>query len=329
MAIFHFQLNSLSRRGGRSATAAAAYRAGEQIRDERTGALHNHAARQDVRHKEIVLPAAVATTATWATQRGALWNAAEHAESRRDARTAREYVVALPAELNHEQRIGLAQAFARHIAERHRVAVDLAVHDPRSAGDARNFHAHLLATTREVHANGLGAKSVMELNGDERHRRGLSSGRAEIVALRARWAQLTNEALAEAGLSARVDHRSLAAQGINREPQPRIPYVAIQMERRGIRSEVADRIRAQYAARIAARGQSARASELQAASAQGAGAQATAVAEREAGASTAHARLEAVRAQARQAWLQMREQTKSPAAEQPEARRVIDKDLAL
>jgi hypothetical protein len=92
MAIFHLRIKSISRGAGRSATAAAAYRAGERIRDERTGVLHNYSRRTDVSHKEILLPSSLQRAdVVWATERASLWNAAERSEQRRDARVAREY----------------------------------------------------------------------------------------------------------------------------------------------------------------------------------------------------------------------------------------------
>ena len=179
-----------------------------------------------------------------------MWNTAEHAEKRHNARVAREYQVSLPAELNAGQRIALARAFSRHVAERYKVAVDLAVHEPRPGGDPRNFHAHLLTTTREVTPAGLGAKAGLDLQALERRRRELPDHRQEYLILRERWATLVNEALREANVAARVDHRSLAAQGIDREPLPRIPLMQLKMEQRGVRSELAERLRAEYRERV-------------------------------------------------------------------------------
>ncbi|HEY4972225.1 MAG TPA: MobA/MobL family protein [Steroidobacteraceae bacterium] len=173
MAIFHLNIKSVSRGAGRSATAAAAYRAGERIRDERTGVLHNYSHRTDVSHTEILLPSALsAADCAWATQRASLWNAAERAEHQRNARVAREFQVALPAELDAAQRLALVRTFARELAERHNVAVDLAVHAPRAGGDPRNHHAHLLATSRQVTAMGLGPKAGLDMDSGERQRLG-------------------------------------------------------------------------------------------------------------------------------------------------------------
>src|SRR5579863_8124947 len=128
MAIFHLDINSISRSAGRSATAAAAYRAGERIRDERTGKLHNYSRRTDVTHTEILLPSRLGPhDAMWARDRAQLWNAAEAAERQRNSRVAREFQVSLPHELSVEQRRELARRFALELADRHNVAVDLAI----------------------------------------------------------------------------------------------------------------------------------------------------------------------------------------------------------
>jgi len=142
-----------------------------------------------------------------------LWNAAERAETRRNSRVAREYLVSLPHELNPDQRIALAGALSREIAERYGVVVDSAIHAPRAGGDPRNFHLHLLATTREITAAGLGGKTGLDLGITQRHERGLVNSIQEFRALRARTAELVNEALQAANVLVRVDHRTLAAQG--------------------------------------------------------------------------------------------------------------------
>ena len=254
MAIYHLHIKSISRSAGRSAPAAAAYRAGERIRDERTGVLHNYSRRRDVLHSEILLPSQwIGSEPHWARERSTLWNVAEAAEHRRDSRVAREIQVTLPVELSAAQRLQLSRTFSKELADRHNVVVDLAVHTPRPEGDPRNYHAHLLATTREPTATGLGAKTGLDMHSVDRINRGLGSGLNEIFAIRARWATLVNDAYRTAGIEERVDHRSLKAQGVDREPVPYIPYVAYKLERRGLRSEVAERIREQHRARVAAR----------------------------------------------------------------------------
>lgn len=254
MAIFRLQITSIARGDGHSSVAAAAYRAGERLRDDRTNELHNHSRRKDVTHSEILLPGNVSgENMDWARNRASLWNTVENAEVRKNARVAREIQVTLPFELPPARRLEIARTFSQEVADHYSVAVDLAVHDPRPSGDPRNFHAHLLLTTREVSPAGLGAKAGLDLSNRERAQLGLPNISQEFTAIRERWATLTNEALKQANIEARVDHRSLAEQGIDREPRPHIPFAALKMERAGKHSEVAESIRADYDARVQAR----------------------------------------------------------------------------
>ena len=253
MAIFHLSINPVKRSLGQKATAAAAYRAGERIHDQRTGSIHDHSQRLDVRHKEIFLPSGLdASKLEWARDRAALWNTAERAELRRDSRVAREFQVMLPSELAPQQRLALARNFARELSDRYKIAIDLAVHDPPK-GDDRNFHAHLLATTREVTPDGLGPKAGLDMSGVKRVSLGLTDHVEEYTAVRERWAKLTNEALREAGIEARVDHRTLAAQGIDRQPMVHVPMEFYRWK--GVDPETLNRIREDYRARVAARGE--------------------------------------------------------------------------
>lgn len=256
MAIYFLNLKSFGRGAGSSAVSAAAYRAGERIRDERTGKTYDHSDRQDVLHKEIIVPNQFAADEmSWAKDRASLWNAAESAESRRNARVAREYLVALPAELPPDARIDLVAGFSRELVERYRFALDIAIHAPRDypGSDRRNFHAHLLATTREVTLEGLGAKTPLEWSDTNRRRIGLGPAVGELLYVREHWAMAANAALERAQVHSRIDHRTLQAQGIDREPSLHIPRAAFEMERHGYHSVVAERLRAEHQARVEAR----------------------------------------------------------------------------
>jgi hypothetical protein len=172
-----------------------------------------------------------------------------------NARTAREYLVALPAELSPQARIDLVAGFSRELVERYRFALDIAIHAPRDypGSDPRNFHAHLLATTREVTPTGLGAKTTLEWSDTNRRQAGLGPAVGELMYVREHWAMAANTALEQAHVNARIDHRTLQAQGIDREPKLHIPRAAFEMERHGYRSVVAERIRAEHQAKVEAR----------------------------------------------------------------------------
>ncbi len=256
MAVYFLNMKTFGRAGGSSAASAAAYRAGERIRDERTGRTYDHSEREDVLHKEIVLPGRFSgEDMAWARDRASLWNAAESAETRKNARVAREYLVALPVELSPPQRLELVRGFSQELSDRYGFAVDVAVHAPRDfpGSDPRNFHAHLLTTTREVQMEGLGAKTTLDMSDRNRRELGLPPVINELLHVRERWAAVTNEALQQAHQASRIDHRSLEAQGVDREPRPQIPRAAFEMERHGYRSVVADRMRQEYESRVQAR----------------------------------------------------------------------------
>jgi ATP-dependent exoDNAse (exonuclease V) alpha subunit len=243
MAIYHLSVKPISRAGGRSATAAAAYRSGELVHDLTSDEVFDYTRKRGVEHSEIVLSAAAARAdINWARDREALWNAAEIAEVRKDARVAREYEVALPHELNRGQRVELVRTFSAELANRYGVAVDFSIHLPHRSGDERNHHAHIMATTREVTATGLGSKAAIEWSDTDRRKKGLEPAKTEVKAIRERWAALTNEHLLERGIEVRVDHRSLQEQGIDREPQSHLGPAVSGMERRGMQTEVGKRI---------------------------------------------------------------------------------------
>lgn len=214
MAIFHLHVKNISRSDGRSAVAAAAYRAGETLPnavEERDSAFGG---RRDVLHAEILCPEGAAP---WMADRAALWNGVEAAERRKDARLAKEIEASLPRELSPKGWLELCRNLAAHYAKQGFVA-DFAIHDD---GSAHNPHVHVLLTTRVVAAGGFGGKIRS------------ADGRQFVEEARVLWAKLVNEALESAGLGVSVDPRSHAAVGIEREPtQHRGPDPAERQARR-------------------------------------------------------------------------------------------------
>ncbi|MDD3019640.1 MAG: MobA/MobL family protein, partial [Alphaproteobacteria bacterium] len=158
MAIYHCSLRVFSRAENHSAVAAAAYRSGQKLVDERTGTIHRYEKRSGVVKTFILMP-------LYAPERFGdrfvLWNAAEESETRKNSRVAREVIIALPYELTTQQRESLTRDMAAYLVEKYRVAVDVAIHSPvdDDGHDPRNHHAHLLFTTRELTQEGLGAKT--------------------------------------------------------------------------------------------------------------------------------------------------------------------------
>ena len=143
MAIYHLSAKPISRATGRSATGAAAYRAGETITDERTGLVFDYGKKRGTDHSEIMAPA---NAPEWAHDRAKLWNAVEHSEKRKDSQVAREVEVALPPELNLDQQRELVRRFARSHSVDAGTAADIAIH--HAQGD--NPHAYTLLTIRSI-----------------------------------------------------------------------------------------------------------------------------------------------------------------------------------
>ena len=211
MTIYHLSAKPpIARAHGRCATAAIAYRAAAAIRDTRTGLVFDYSRKRGVIDTRLVLPGG-----NCVADRAAFWDGVEVHHRRKDAVTAREVVVALPAELSADARAALAFAFSRDIADRFSVAVDCALHAPSADGDDRNFHAHILITACAVGKDGVLGKKAELLDPIACR---LSNMQDSVSWLRPHWAELVNAALEGAGRQERVDHRSHKARNINRVP---------------------------------------------------------------------------------------------------------------
>lgn len=224
MAVYRCEVKTLNRAAGRSAVAAVAYRAAVRLHDDRADKGHDY--RRKARGVAFTAILAPKGAPAWASERGALWNGAEAAENRKNSVTAREVLISLPHELDDQQRAELAAGFAGRLVERYGVAVDLAIHRPDRKGDNRNHHAHLMMTTRRLGPEGFGEKT-RELDDIKKR------GPEEIEAIRQLWEDEQNHALERAGLPERVTRLSLKAQGIEREPEPKIGPSANAIMRRG------------------------------------------------------------------------------------------------
>jgi len=223
---YHCSVKPVSRSAGRSVVAAAAYRLGERLEDERYQAVHDYTRRRGV---EFTFTAAPVDAPAWAHEPEALWNAAERTETRKNSTLAREVELALPSLLEPADRQRIAERFAAALVERYNVAVSVAIHNPSNHGDDRNYHAHILFTTREMTSEGLGKKTRIL---DSRQ-----TGPQEVKKLRELAADIINEHLAAANADIRVDHRSFKERGIDREPTTHLGPAATEMERRGEQTE--------------------------------------------------------------------------------------------
>lgn len=247
MAIFMATTKSISRSNGKSAVASASYRAGEKLQDERYGKTQDYSKRHGVMSADIILPSNLKDQIQ--ISRNELWNMAEKAEKRKDSRVAREWIVNLPHELDEQTRKDLAHTFTQALADKYGVIADCCIHRPTEkeverGADPRNFHAHIMLTTRQaaLSQNGkimLGEKATIELSDTKRRSLGLERVSEEITEIRQLWEHTANEKLAEYGHEL-IDSRSYQSLGIDIEPQIKMGKNATQMERDGIQTPVGD-----------------------------------------------------------------------------------------
>jgi hypothetical protein len=221
VAIYFLSAQVIGRSAGRTATGAAAYRAGERIHDERTGQTFDYTRRRGDIETEIQEPAGAPE---WVQDRAQLWNQVEKAERRGDAQVAREIVVAIPVELDREQQRAVVREYVQEQFVARGMVADVAIH--RNPG---NPHAHIMLTMREMRPDGLSAKKNRDWN------------KPELLAKwREQWAVAANRALERVGREERIDHRSLAEQGLERLPQVHLGPHSAALERRGIQTDKGD-----------------------------------------------------------------------------------------
>ena len=147
MAIYHMQAKVVSRGSGRSAVAASAYMSCSRMYNDYDGIQHDYTRKQGLIYQEVMLPPMAPLE--W-NDREQLWNAVEETEKTKDSRLAREFVVALPVELDKDSNISLLQDFIKKNFVDMGMCADFAIHDT----DGHNPHAHILLTVRPLNENG-------------------------------------------------------------------------------------------------------------------------------------------------------------------------------
>ena len=204
MAIYHFSVKTISRGNGRSAVACAAYRSGEKLVCNFYGKEQDYTKKTGVEFTEIYAPE---NTNTELLNRQTLWNEVEKAERRKDALLAREFEIAFPRELNAEQRKNMLNELCQNLVKKYGVIVDAAIHAPHtdSGSDERNYHAHIMFTTRSINEHGdFSAKKYRDFSRD--------NGTETVSHWRESFAELCNQHLEKNGFDERVDHRSYEDQ---------------------------------------------------------------------------------------------------------------------
>ena len=263
MAIYHMQAKVVSRGSGRSAVAASAYMSCSRMYNDYDGIQHDYTRKHGLIYQEVMLPPMAPSE--W-NDREQLWNAVEETEKTKDSRLAREFVVALPVELDKDSNISLLQDFIKKNFVDMGMCADFAIHDT----DGHNPHAHILLTVRPLNENGTWQyKTEKEYlcikDGEEKgyeridkHPKSSRYGRQnpiseqwnsdeQLCIWRANWTDAVNKMLARNQINATIDHRSFADQGITEQPTIHEGYIAQNMEKKGMiadRCEINRQIRA-------------------------------------------------------------------------------------
>jgi hypothetical protein len=234
MAVYMLRTQPISRGQGRSVVRCAAYRSGSKLYDHRTGLTHDFSRRKGVLHTEIIGPD---NAPDWMLDRSQLWNAVETVETKSNSRLAREILLALPHELDHEQRLQLVRDFVSEQFVGRGMIADIAIHAPDEGGDQRNFHAHILLTCRELMGNDWHPDKATATAREWNTIKSLRGWREE-------WAAHQNRTFERMGLDVRVDHRTNEERDLYRQPTQHMGPAASAMERKGQKTRIGDENRA-------------------------------------------------------------------------------------
>jgi len=196
MAIYYFDVSSVSRSSGKksaSSVAASAYQNRARYTDERTGTTYDYTKKGGLYYSGILAPENAPESLTASPV--ALWGTVEAIEKRKDARLAKDFKISLLVELTPEQNKALILDFAQQAFVSKGMIVDLAIHDIDTQP-----HSHIKTTTRELTPEGFGGK-VREWDKMD-----------HIMEWRELWAKVANEHLLKAGHDITISHLTLKEQ---------------------------------------------------------------------------------------------------------------------
>lgn len=194
MAIFHLEFKIVKRSEGMSSCRKAAYHSRSKITDDRTGNTYDFSHRSDLFHHQILAPSSAPSHIIESST--ALWNEVERVERQKDGQTARYFDVAIPCELNNEDKIKLVVDYCQKNFVDKGMIADIAFHDL----DSQNPHAHVMLTLKPITAEGFGKKDRSW------------NDKKNMIKWRESWATFANHYLAATGSDARIDHRSIEIQ---------------------------------------------------------------------------------------------------------------------
>ena len=250
MAIYHFSIKNIGRSNGQSAVASAAYRSGEKLIDSVYGKEQDYTKKTGIEYKNIYVPSHANENLL---DRQTLWNEVEKSELKKNgdlkitARLAKEFEIAFPHEVDADTRKRMLDELAQTLVKNHNVVVDAVIHAPhtKSGSDERNYHAHIMFTTRSINEQGELGKKAREFNDD---------GKNLTLAYRELWANMVNRELEQIGTQERVSHLSYSDLKYDLEPTVHEGSKITQLRRQGIDTEISlknDAIKARNAEKLA------------------------------------------------------------------------------
>lgn len=222
-----FQVKTIQRSKGQSSVGSAAYRAGENLHDERIGRSFDYTRKDDILHSEIIAPD---NSPEWVQDRQKLWNNVETKENRKDAQLARDITAALPRELSFDKNLELVRGFVQDNFVSKGMISDFNIHEAEASDGGKNPHVHIMLTMRNLTSEGFGEK-----NRDW-------NKKALLKEWRESWTQAINDALEDSGEPIRYDHRTLEEQGIDRKPTFHLGAAASAMKEKGIHTDKGQRL---------------------------------------------------------------------------------------
>ena len=252
MADYHFHVERVKRSAGKSVVAAAAYRAGEKLKDDYYGTTHDYSKKAVVK-SGIFLPAHAPPRLQ---DRETLWNEVEKVEKHPAAQLAYSFDFSLQNEFTVEENIELAERFIKEQFVDRGMICDYAIHNPHRDGGVPNPHVHVLCPIRPLNENGeWGNKRRREYELDESGER-IRDEHGEYVfksvyitdwdepetleKWRQAWAEYNNRLFEQKELTCWIDHRSFERQGVDQIPTIHEGPAVREMEKRGIRTRIGD-----------------------------------------------------------------------------------------
>lgn len=256
MAIYHFSTKPISRKH-KSSVAVSAYINAQAYTDERTNRTFDYSNKKGVLDSQCY--AFDENNQRRDLKNTELWNGSEQAEAKNkrqdSARTAREYIVAIPHELMEKDKkegVKCIVNFCDKLAQKYNVAVEFALHDQdydENGNGNKNYHFHLITTTRAVSFDSennivFGKKTAFEMSDSDLKKINMPRTKDQLIDIRKLWADVANKYLEKHNFDERIDHRTLKEQGLNRKAKIRLSMADSEKEKHGTRTKAGDYNRA-------------------------------------------------------------------------------------